>query len=170
MFVECNCDLVDVLQLGDEVIVDHIPGVEEPGDSSLVPPANVLEALGGQVVAPGDGLEVPGPGPGVQQEHQPHVGADQPQPHAPGHYLHIGAELTYVDIGEGHSLTFRNFSHHRKSMLVGCWCLVTHGSDLTDWTDPELGDFHGSHLGSQEYLDYKLAFLLAIGMVKLLWR
>ena len=101
MFVECDCDLVDVLQLGYEVVVDHIPGVEEPGDSSLVPPADVLEALGGQVVAPGDGLEVPGPGPGVQQEHQPHVGADQPQPHTPGHHLHIGADM---DIGEGQSV------------------------------------------------------------------
>ena len=42
------------------MILDHVPGVEEPGNGALVPPADVLEALGWQVVAPGDGLEVPG--------------------------------------------------------------------------------------------------------------
>ena len=73
--------------------MDHVPGVEEPGNSSLVPPADVLETLGWQIVALGDGLEVPGPGPGVQQEHEPHVGADQAQPHAPGHYLQARADL-----------------------------------------------------------------------------
>ena len=75
--------------------MDHVPCVEEPGNGSLVPPADVLEALGWQIVAPGDGLEVPGPGAGVQQEHQPHVGADQAQPHAPGNYLQARADLDF---------------------------------------------------------------------------
>ena len=72
------------------MITDHVPGVEESGDGALVPPADVLEALGGEVVAAGDRLKVPGPGPGVQEEHQPHVEADQAEPHTSGHHLEDG--------------------------------------------------------------------------------